>query len=102
MLKWELLHPRMTMDMLGFLPSFLSDNDPEPAAKQFDRNYPFGGWDPFKGFTLQKDNSLTYPGDPPMKPLAYTKLRDELVVFYPHAWVAIIQPDRSFEVCRMD
>lgn len=56
----------------------------------------------FKGFTLADDNSLVYPGDPPVQPLAQAKLRHELVVFYPHSWVAVIQPDRSFEVCRMD
>lgn len=27
---------------------------------------------------------------------------DETLVFYQHSWVAIIQQDWSFEVCRMD
>jgi hypothetical protein len=98
---WNLLHPAMTPEHLGLLPSMLSEVDPRPAREQFDERY-ICGWDPFPGFTLEKDNSLTYPGDPRLKPLASAMLRDELIVFYQHAWVAIVQPDRSFEVCRMD
>jgi hypothetical protein len=30
------------------------------------------------------------------------ELRDELILIYEHSWVAIIQPDRTFETCRMD
>lgn len=102
MIEFELLHPRMTHEHLGFIPEFLSPNDPRPAKEQFQSNYHFGGWRPFKGFRLLPNNGLAYPGDPVQMPLAQTKLRDELIVFYPSAWVAIIQPDRSFEVCRMD
>jgi hypothetical protein len=29
-------------------------------------------------------------------------LGHERVIVYEHSWVAIVQPDRSFEVCRMD
>jgi len=45
---------------------------------------------------------LTYPGDPPLKPLARAKLRDELVYFYDHSWVAVIQENGSFDVARID
>ncbi len=102
MIKFELLHPRMTQAHLGFIPQWLSEGNPKSAAQQLHDGYAFGGWDPFQGFTLNKDNSLSYPGDPPQRPLAQAKLRDELIVFYPSSWVAVIQPDRSFEVCRMD
>ncbi len=102
MMTWRLLNPRVTPEHLGLIPHFLDEDDPRPAKEQFNERYVFGGWQPFEGFTLRKDNSLMYPGDPPTRPLAQTKLRDELVVFYDHQWVAIIQPDRSFEVCRMD
>ena len=101
MIEFELLHPKVTQDHLGWLPSFLSEQDPASAKEQFNRNYQMG-WRPFKGFELELDNSLCYPGAPPHVPLAQYRLRDELVVFYDYAWVAIIQPDRSFEVCRMD
>ncbi len=102
MMTWILLEPRMTPEHLGFIPGFLDEDDPRPAKEQFDERYVFGGWSPFTGFKLRSDNSLKYTDDPALKPLAQTKLRGELVVFYDHSWVAIIQPDRSFEVSRMD
>ncbi len=96
-------HPKATAEHLGLIPMFLSDDDPRPAKEQLHENYAHGGgWHPFNGFKLQADDSLTYPGDPPQRPIAEMVLRDERVVLYPHAWVAIIQPDRSYEVCRMD
>ena len=101
--QWELLHPRMTMAHLGFIPHWLHDDDPDTAAAQIHKHYTFGGgWDSFKGFTLQEDDSLTYPGDPPMKPLARAHLRNETILFYDHSWVAVVQPDRSFEAARID
>jgi len=103
MLEWKMLHPKMTMEHLGFIPFWLHENDPRDAREQLNAGYVFGGWSPFQGWTkLGDDNTLYYPGDPPLKPLAMTELRGELIVFYDHAWVAVIQPDRSFEVCRMD
>lgn len=100
---WEFLHPDMTPDHLGNILFFLHVESELSAREQFDLAYGFaGGWQPFKGFTLHADNSLSYPGDPPLYPLAQARLRDELIVFYPHSWVAIIQLDRSYEVCRMD
>lgn len=99
----KLLHPRVTWDHVGMICEWLSPNNPSPARDQLNQAYGHGGgWQPFKGFTLETDNSLTYPGDPPQRPIAEMRLRDELIVQYNHAWVAIIQPDRSFEVCRMD
>lgn len=101
--EWKMLHPNATMAHLGFLPSFLRGDDPAPAGKQLDAGYKFaGGWRPQKGFKLTEDNSLHYPGDPPLRPVAEAKLRDETICFYDLAYVAVIQPDRSFEVCRMD
>jgi hypothetical protein len=105
MMIWQMLHPKMRLEMLGLIPGFLDDENPAPAAEQIDKNYRHGGgWFPYPGFKLAADNWLisNYQEDPPLRPLAQTKLRDELVVFYDHAWVAIIQPDRSFEVARID
>lgn len=101
-LDWLMLHPRMNYSMLGYIPGWLSEENPKSAREQLSDGYVFGGWQPFKGFTLNPSNSLSFPGDPTIQPLAQAKLRDELIVFYPHSWVAVIQPDRSFEVCRMD
>jgi hypothetical protein len=89
--------------MLGFIPSMLSASDPRPAREQLNAAYGHGGgWDPFVGFEMNPDGSLHYPGDPPVLALAEAKLRDETIRFYEYEWVAVIQPDGSFEVCRMD
>lgn len=101
-MTWE-LHNDATPDVLGLLPGMLDPTDPDPAAKQFHKHYQHGGgWLPMQGFTLQPDNRLYYPGDPPLDILAVTHLRDETIILYDYEWVAIIQPDRSFSVCRMD
>jgi hypothetical protein len=42
------------------------------------------------------------PGDPPLLPIAVTMLRDEEIRFYDHSWLAIVQPDGSLEVARVD
>jgi hypothetical protein len=45
---------------------------------------------------------LKYPGDPPFEPLVAIPFRHELILVYTAGIVAIVQPDHSFEVCRMD
>lgn len=100
---WVARHPQATPEMLGYLPEMISDEDPRPAREQFDTNYrQGGGWSPFPGFTLMPDDTLEYPGDPPVQVLAETKLRDERILLYEHSWVAIIQPNGTYEICRMD
>jgi hypothetical protein len=99
---WFKHHPKTTIDHIGLIPSFLDENDPRPAREQLDEGYAHGGgWRPFKGHELT-DDGLVYPGDPPSPLLASTKLRDERILVFLHAWVAIVQPDGSFEVARMD
>lgn len=90
--------------MLGFLPGFLDERDPASAKDQFDKNYQHGGgWQSFDGFVFDPvKHTLKYPGDLPYIPLARMMLRDETIYFYNHAWVAIVQPDGSFDVARMD
>lgn len=100
-LDWQLKHPRMTLDMLGYIPTFLHSDDPRPAREQIDSTY-ISGWQPFKGFTMRSDGNLVYPGDPPMQLLAETRLRNELIRFYQGSWLAIIQLDGSFEIARLD
>lgn len=103
MIIWTLRHPEATVEMLGYLPDMLSETDPRPAREQLDSGYRHGGgWCPFAGFELQPDGSIVYPGDPPMPLLAETTLRDERIRFFDCAWVMILQPDDSFEICRMD
>jgi hypothetical protein len=103
MIPVKILRPGVTEGHVGMIPCWLDEADPRPAAEQLDARYGHGGgWRPFKGFRLLDDDSLRYPGDPPLRPIAELRLREELVLIYPHAWVAIIQSDRTFEVCRMD
>lgn len=97
--RWHLL--RTGPVDLGFLPQWLDADDERPAAEQISKHY--ASWLPFKGpVTLGKKYELEYPGDPPLFPRAGTKLRDELILLYDHSWLAIIKPDRSFEVARVD
>jgi hypothetical protein len=101
-LAWVPLHPQAQFEMLGYIPTFLSVDDSRPAAAQIQSNYPFGDWSPFPGFTLLATGNLKYPGDPPTQALWETKLREELITFYQHAWLRITQPDGTWEVCRLD
>src|SRR5215472_3957310 len=101
MMLWTLLD-KSGIDWLGFIPTFIREDDEREAAAQFNERYVWGGWMPFKGFTATASGALKYPGDPLMRPVAYAKLRHELIRVYPHAWVAIFQEDGRFEVCRMD
>jgi hypothetical protein len=90
-------------DILGFIPTFLNDNDPRPAAEQINENYAHGGgWRPQQKFTFDKNGNLRYPGDPPFKCIAATMLRDEMICLYEHALLMIMQPDGSFEVSTVD
>jgi hypothetical protein len=103
MICFEMLHPRMTHDMLGFLPYFLNHSDERPAKEQFNTNYAHGGgWRPMSGFKMMPGQALKYPGDPLLRPLARARFRNELILFYDCAIVAIVQPDGSFEASRMD
>jgi hypothetical protein len=100
---WVQKHPRATPDMLGYITDFLSDDDPRTAREQIDANYRHGGgFRPFTGMTMLPNGNMQYPGDPDYLLLFETKLRDEIIRFYMHEWLAIIQPDGSFVVCRMD
>ena len=100
---WTQKHPQAKLEMLGFLPAFLSDNDSRTAREQLDANYSHGGgWQPLPRFKMLQNGNIQYPEDPPRRLLFETKLRDEIIRFYEDAWVAVVQPDGSFEVCRMD
>jgi hypothetical protein len=100
---WEMKHPQARLDMLGYIPTFLSEDDPRPARDQLNTAYSHaGGWNPFPGFTMLPNGDLSYPGDPPTRLIAETHLRKETIHFYEHSWVAVIQEDGSHEICRMD
>lgn len=104
---------------LGQIPVWLDPKDPRPAKEQLNANYQHGGgWNSFPGFkwTDNGDEIVYAPkgvwsqqlvdegeADPPMSPRAKLNFRDkETILVYPHEWISIVQPDRSFEICRMD
>lgn len=100
-MDWNLLH-RNALEMLGFIPSFLSESDPRDAVTQLNEAYAHGGgWRDFHGFTMTERMGLKYPGDPELLPIALTWLRDEEILVYPHAWVAVASGE-TFRVARMD
>lgn len=100
---WVMKHPRATLDMLGFIPEFITESDPRPAREQIDEAYSHGGgWRKFEGFKMLPNGNIVYPGDPPMLLLFETHLRQETIRVYQHAWVAIVQPDGGYEIARLD
>ena len=104
MIAVTMLHS-VPLELVGFIPDMLSEDDPRSAREQLDANYKHGGgWQRFIGHTLIPEDGFTlcYPGDPPMHPIALIRLRRERIVIYPHAWVLILQDDNTFEVARMD
>lgn len=97
---WTMVHPRAKMEMLGYIPDFLSPLDERPAREQFAANY-IGGWHPMQGF-VRVGGTLRFAGDPPRRLIAKTQLGDELIEVYDGAWVCIVQPNGTFEASRMD
>ena len=95
------------IERAGLLPMMVSEISEADAVTQLNNGYAHGGgWNDFNGFTLEKapsgEYSLAYPGDPAMLQVASAKLRDELIVLFAYDWVAVIQPDGSYRVARMD
>lgn len=103
---WEPKQARASVaNHLGFIPMFVSEDDPRHAREQFDAGYAHGGgWNPFgQGkWKMLASGNLLYPEDPPTELLFEAKLRDETIRVYDYGFVAIVQPDGSFEVSRMD
>lgn len=103
-LTWELARVPYALETLGLIPTFLSADDPRPAAEQINENYAHGGgWRPLRRWKLNVDTrEAQFPGDPRIEAIAWTRLRDEHIFVFPHAWVAIVQADGSFEMGRID
>ena len=95
------------MEVAGFIPQWLKEDDTRSAVQQINAAYQHGGgWNDFEGFKLvgggDEPYSLTYPNDPPMRELSRATLRDETLVLFQHDWFAVIQVDGSFRVARLD
>lgn len=99
---WVGRHPQFHPGMLGFIPQWLDEADPRDAKTQLDEGYGYGGMWRNDKMTIDKDDRLIYPGDPPQEPLAETRLHGQRIILYPCSFVAVIEPDGSFLVQRMD
>lgn len=105
MLQFTACSKRTTANDVGFIAYMLDENDSDSATQQLNNHYQHGGgWRPMKGFSLNNELELCYPGDPPLKPLAIAILHQtEEVIIYPYAWVMVRDHNTGkFEVCRMD
>ena len=94
-------------DRLGLIPEIITPLDPRPVRRQIEERYAHGGgYLPIEGFTITyKENGtarLHYPGDPAFEEWGRAQINNELVIVFDCALVAIVQPDWSFEVVRMD
>lgn len=103
----------ITREHLGLIPHFLVADDERDAKEQFNERYVHGGWRSMAGWKLNSDDSIEYYSagleegeeqDPPLYPLAEIIMQGhkERILQYDHGWVCVIQPNGSFEVCRMD
>jgi len=92
------------MDYLGYLGGFLVLEDERPAAEQINERYGHGGgWFPMKNWVMDPITfKIQYPGDPPLRYVASTNLREERIFLYPHGIVTIVQPDGTFQTARID
>ena len=103
-MKTIIRHPYATIEMAGFIPAWLSESS-KPIRDQLNDGYIWGGFRHFSGFSIDPStDELLYPGDPPTIPLIEWQFdsHPQRVILYQHSWVAIIEPDGTFEVCRMD
>lgn len=89
------------MRWVGMLMVWLSPSDPRSAKDQIEDNYS-GGWVPVEGHRVGPMGEIFYKDDPPMKPVAFTKIRDEIVLVYPFSFVTIIRRDGSYDTTRLD
>lgn len=87
--------------MLGRIPLLLDPACTDPAWMQFRDN--LGHWNPEPPgwWDLGADDTLHYPGLPPVMPAAVAMLRQEKIMVYPAGWVVIAQPNGEYTVARI-
>lgn len=99
-------HHRRADIYLGLIPSLISNAFPGKVKDQINENYAHGGGYSAFGHSQWVFDPLTmtlsFPGDPVFTPKASALIGDERVIVYEAGVVAILQPDGSFEVTRMD
>ena len=108
-----IMAPGADPEILGLIPGFFMEDDPDDAVAQVNKRYQHGGgWRKMDGFTIENISSardyltgkvtLSYEGDPPYRQLAIAMLHDEILILFDCAWLAVVQADGSYEVARLD
>ena len=100
--KYTELPNQVLNEMLGYIPSFLCYRTEDQTVKEaLTKAYGFGELHEMTGGTI-KDMVYRYPEDPELYPLAEMTSRDTTVLQYQYGIVAILEPDGSVFVTRMD
>lgn len=107
---WTLYDHRFGREVLGLLPALISNEYFGNVAEQLERNYAHGGGyrdltklEPDKWVFNKRKKTLRHRAErSTFKPIASTQIKDEQVYFYQYALLAIVKPDGSFAVTRVD
>jgi len=100
--KWEVLDKQLTQKNISYLKFFLHEDDQRSASEQINERYRYGSWHNFKGFKHLGDGVIQFQDAPVDYPIAKAHLRAEVIYAYRYDWIAVFQPDGSFEVSRVN
>lgn len=100
-------------ERLGAIPTFFWESDLRPAKEQIAERYAHGGgysicsgeWEISVPTTFSAVLTYLLPGDEAderFREWGRGALRDETIIVFDAAFTAIVQPDGSFDVIRMD
>lgn len=104
------------MEVAGLLPEIILADDPRPAKEQFAERYAHGGgWNPMSNW-LYKPAQPGFPGGASLvynssdeeddaeeyPEVSRTTVNNETLILFECEFLAIVQPDGSFEVDRVD
>ena len=100
----EFLAKHASVEDWGLLLGFLDEENPASVVEQFADGYGFGKLYEMGGKinSNSKQYESAYKEDEPLDPLSILFFRDEQVVLYPYAIVAIVKPDTPTFITRMD
>lgn len=91
------------VNALGPVPTLINANDVRQVHEQLEEILA-AGWNPegdSLGWQFNADESLIYPGLPPVMPVAYAMHGLEKVYMFPAQWMVIYQLDGSYQVGRI-
>jgi len=88
----------------GLLPDWVTSPDyPDMNLKdKLTKHYGFGELTELKGGTITPEGAFQFPQDPDQYPLISIVRKEEQFLLYEHAIVAILQPDGSSFITRID